>query len=48
MEGYGDAPVYTRGNNPTVQVLERKVALLEGADEARAFGREWQPSLLLS
>lgn len=38
MEGYGDAPVYTRGNNPTVQVLERKVALLEGADEARAFG----------
>lgn len=34
--GTGDRPVYTRGTNPTVQVLERKVALLERAEEARA------------
>jgi methionine-gamma-lyase len=35
--GEGEHPVYTRGANPTVQVLQRKVALLEGAEEARAF-----------
>ncbi|GAA4410638.1 PLP-dependent transferase [Nibrella viscosa] len=27
-------PFYTRGNNPTVQILRRKLAALEGAEEA--------------
>lgn len=30
-------PVYTRGRNPTVQAFEDKLAVLEGADEARGF-----------
>lgn len=29
---------YTRGNNPTVEVLRKKVAALEGADDALIFG----------
>ncbi|MFD0710384.1 trans-sulfuration enzyme family protein [Paenibacillus sp. GCM10027626] len=29
--------VYTRGNNPTVYELEKKLAALEGADSARCF-----------
>src|SRR5437868_4778557 len=37
VAGEADAPIYTRGSNPTVQVLERKVALLEGAEAARAL-----------
>jgi methionine-gamma-lyase len=32
-----EAAVYTRGNNPTVRVLERKIAVLEGTEDARAF-----------
>lgn len=30
--------LYTRGNNPTVTMLEKKVAALEGAEHAIAFG----------
>ena len=30
-------PVYTRGRNPTVQAFEDKLAVLEGAEEARGF-----------
>jgi len=30
--------LYTRGNNPTVTILEKKVAALEGAEHAIAFG----------
>lgn len=30
-------PVYTRGSNPTVMVLERKLALLERGEAARVF-----------
>lgn len=30
-------PIYSRGDNPTVQALERRVARLEGAEAARAF-----------
>ncbi|HEU4665869.1 MAG TPA: aminotransferase class I/II-fold pyridoxal phosphate-dependent enzyme [Dokdonella sp.] len=30
--------VYTRGNNPTVEVLRRKVAALEGAEDCLMFG----------
>jgi cystathionine beta-lyase len=30
--------VYSRGNNPTVAALEKKVAALEGTDAARGFG----------
>ena len=30
--------IYTRGNNPTVNLLCRKIAALEGADEALMFG----------
>jgi cystathionine beta-lyase/cystathionine gamma-synthase len=31
-------PVYTRGNNPTTAILRRKLAALEGAEEALVFG----------
>lgn len=30
--------MYTRGNNPTVTILEKKIAALEGAEHAVAFG----------
>lgn len=30
--------VYTRGNNPTVQILRAKIAALEGAEDALVFG----------
>ncbi|MEM8587657.1 MAG: PLP-dependent transferase [Pseudomonadota bacterium] len=30
-------PVYTRGRNPTAQAFEAKLAMLEGAEEARGF-----------
>ncbi|MEA1875977.1 MAG: aminotransferase class I/II-fold pyridoxal phosphate-dependent enzyme [Bacteroidota bacterium] len=30
-------PVYSRGNNPTVRLLEHKIAALENAEEALAF-----------
>ncbi|MDX5422816.1 MAG: aminotransferase class I/II-fold pyridoxal phosphate-dependent enzyme [Hymenobacteraceae bacterium] len=30
--------LYTRGNNPTVTILEKKIAALEGAEHAIAFG----------
>ncbi|WP_261301621.1 trans-sulfuration enzyme family protein [Paenibacillus andongensis] len=29
--------IYTRGNNPTVQALEERLALLEGGEQARCF-----------
>jgi cystathionine beta-lyase len=29
-----DVPFYTRGNNPTVQILRKKLAALEGAEDA--------------
>jgi cystathionine beta-lyase/cystathionine gamma-synthase len=32
------AHVYTRGNNPTVEILRRKVAALEGAEDCLMFG----------
>ncbi|MEL6867199.1 MAG: PLP-dependent transferase, partial [Bacteroidota bacterium] len=31
-------PIYTRGNNPTVQILRKKLAALEGTEDALAFG----------
>ena len=37
VEGRSDHFVYTRGRNPTVDLFERKVAELEGAEAARAF-----------
>lgn len=33
-----DSHVYTRGNNPTVNILRKKVAALEGAEDALIFG----------
>ena len=33
-----DRTVYTRGNNPTVEVLRKKLAALEGAEDALLFG----------
>ena len=30
--------IYSRGNNPTINLLCRKLAALEGADDALAFG----------
>lgn len=33
-----EVPFYTRGNNPTVEILRRKVAALEGAEDALVFG----------
>lgn len=35
--GETNRPVYSRGDNPTVREFERKLAQLEGADDARAF-----------
>ncbi len=31
-------PLYTRGSNPTVQLLQQKIAALEGTEAALAFG----------
>lgn len=39
--GFGDElgnHVYTRGNNPTVEILRKKVAALEGAEDCLMFG----------
>ena len=33
-----DSTLYTRGNNPTVEILRRKLAALEGAEDALLFG----------
>ncbi len=33
-----DNHVYTRGNNPTVAILRKKIAALEGAEDALVFG----------
>lgn len=33
-----DAPFYTRGYNPTVAILRKKLAALEGAEDALVFG----------
>lgn len=30
--------LYTRGNNPTVRILEKKIAMLEKGEEAKCFG----------
>ncbi|TXJ27363.1 MAG: aminotransferase class I/II-fold pyridoxal phosphate-dependent enzyme [Afipia sp.] len=35
--GRSKKPIYSRGDNPTVRLLERKIAEMEGAEEARAF-----------
>ena len=35
--GLDGHPMYSRGNNPSVQVFEQKVAQLEGGEAARAF-----------
>ena len=32
-----DFPLYTRGANPTVAILRKKIAALEGAEEALVF-----------
>jgi cystathionine beta-lyase/cystathionine gamma-synthase len=37
MAGRVPRPIYSRGDNPTVQAFEAKVAALEGAEAARAF-----------
>lgn len=37
-DGEKKAFAYSRGDNPTVQVLEEKLALLDGAEKCRAFG----------
>lgn len=40
-EGFRDElghHVYTRGNNPTVEILRKKVAALEGAEDSLMFG----------
>ncbi len=35
--GRSTKPIYSRGDNPTVKLLERRIAEMEGAEEARAF-----------
>ena len=37
FESPRDAHIYSRGNNPTVRLAERKIAALCGADDARLF-----------
>jgi len=36
-------PVYTRGLNPTVEVLERKLAALERGESCKCFASGWPP-----
>ncbi|KIL39521.1 cystathionine beta-lyase [Gordoniibacillus kamchatkensis] len=36
--GPDDTPLYSRGNNPTVQQLEARLAALQGGEKARCFG----------
>jgi cystathionine beta-lyase/cystathionine gamma-synthase len=38
IENELDHPYYTRGHNPTVAILRKKVAALEGAEDALMFG----------
>lgn len=38
LRNEAESYLYTRGNNPTVTILEKKVAALEGAEQAIAFG----------
>src|SRR5580700_3207331 len=40
METWGDPGVYdyTRYSNPTTEIAEKKIAALEGGDQARCFG----------
>ncbi|MCM2441686.1 aminotransferase class I/II-fold pyridoxal phosphate-dependent enzyme [Agrobacterium vitis] len=35
--GRSHKPIYSRGDNPTVQILEGRIAEMEGAEAARAF-----------
>ncbi|OAP36416.1 hypothetical protein AU381_18055 [Sinorhizobium glycinis] len=35
--GRSSRPIYSRGDNPTVRLLERRIAEMEGTEEARAF-----------
>lgn len=35
--GTDDTPVYSRGHNPTVQQLEKRLAALQGGEKARCF-----------
>lgn len=38
LQQEAEAYLYTRGNNPTVTMFEKKIAALEGAEHAIAFG----------
>jgi cystathionine beta-lyase len=38
LQNEAESYLYTRGNNPTVTMLEQKLAALEGAEHAIAFG----------
>ncbi|WP_207435721.1 trans-sulfuration enzyme family protein [Sabulibacter ruber] len=38
LQNETESDFYTRGNNPTVRMLEQKIAALEGTEEAIAFG----------
>ena len=37
MDNEKDISIYTRGNNPTVRLLEKKLAALQGTDDALVF-----------
>ena len=45
MAGRVRRPIYSRGDNPTVQAFEQKLAALEGAEAARGFAAAWRPSV---
>ncbi len=38
LEKEKEVPFYTRGNNPTVELLRKKIAALEGGEDALMFG----------
>lgn len=38
LSGEFDANLYSRGNNPTVNILRKKLAALDGAEDALVFG----------
>lgn len=37
FENFNESYIYTRGNNPTVEILEKKIAALEGGERAKMF-----------
>ena len=44
FKGLKVRPIYSRGLNPTVQLLEQKLAALEATEQAMVSPAAWRPS----